>query len=368
MSIFDDILRGIGLKTPEQGQPFNPSLPEIPQLSQDFMQGFNFKPTGSQEQSPVTPEDSIASLFNPQQDAPAQQEAPPPMDMGMQPPEEQMGQDIDVAAWAPGKRSTLGKISDIVLAAYGQKPMYEPRYQEAQMNRAMEGFTHDPLSVIRRMATLNGPKAFEMFQEYQKQQADIGAKQAVGQKAKFSVEDRAFELASAIMHGANEETAPQMYQTALKVLRTRGVDPADYGLSDQYDPKAGAALRSGGIKPDDQIDNERQYEQLNIQDFNAQTGRMNANENARNNQAREGIARDQESRLRSNSKSETKNVFSEDGRFVGTVDPTGRRAALRGIDGQWYAFRLRTPGDISSRQRSPGEDEALRKSMTVEQE
>jgi hypothetical protein len=63
-----------------------------------------------------------------------------------------------------------------------------------------------------------------------------------------------------------------------------------------------------------------------------------------------------------------KNVFNQDtGASVGTISPDGRVATLQGDDGQWYAFVLRTPGDINTRVRAPGYDAIIRKKFNVKQ-
>lgn len=273
-------------------------------------------------------------------------------------------QDVTVKgdSWQPKHESVLGVIGDFLMMRRGMQPIFRQRTDEANLKSAMQGFQRDPETAISRVRKVDPEMAYKMQQQLQVTNTNKALEDTRIADLREKGLTRIGGMLGAIQQSKNPEAVyKQTLPTMRRWIDSYHLDPSI--LSDNYDSEAVNAIRMGSIDP---------YRQESLANSNASREDLNnyRQESLQSlNQHRENTeAETQRHNLRLEEKSEkgkptTRNVFGDNNRFVGTVSADGRKAALQGIDGQWYAFRLRTPGDISSRVRSPGEDEMLRKQM-----
>lgn len=276
------------------------------------------------------------------------------------------GEDVTVTGdtFKPKKESVLGVIGDFLLMRRGMQPIFRQRTEEANMKEALKGFQRDPASAISRVRQIDPELAFKMQQQLQASNAN----NALEQERRIEIQDKGVQRIGGMLGAVQNSKDPAaIYAKTLPTMRrwaeTYGIDPSS--LPDTYDADAVNGFRSGAISPYQQEslsqrDQARQdlntYRQSSLNDLNEHRQNTEAETN-RHNLVIEAKPSG------SAAKPVARNVFGEGGRFAGKISPDGRSAALQGDDGNWYAYRLRTPGDIGSRVRSPAEDAAIRKAM-----
>lgn len=220
---FLDILLG-------QEEQKNPLLPNAPGPISGFGGG-TYDPQGHQ----VTPKDGAqGALFN------------SPVNSTPSPAE---GDDVMVSGWKPHHRSTLGTIADILLGA----PLFANRIKSKNMQEAMEGFTHDPLTAIQRMAQIPGQQgaAWKLYNEYKDNERGDMAATSLADSRKERFMTRKAGLLRQIQN-AKDPTAA--YAGALPILQRLSSLAGDSdSLPAAYDENYANNYVSSSVTPEDQI-------------------------------------------------------------------------------------------------------------------
>jgi len=271
---------------------------------------------------------------------------------------------LAVTALKPTKRNLLGKIADGVLMAYGQKPVYEGRMRERDLQNAMEGFTQDPLNAIRRIGQIPGQQgaAWNLYNQNQDNvRGDVGAESlAETRRAKF------YPRIGGLLHAIQKAKDPAAaYQNALPMLRKLQERAGDTeGLPETYDPEAVSNYIGMNIDPEDQIKQEaldayRSQRLGQMQERLEQTVAATNNliehrdqsraERARHNQVTEGQGQQRINNRSGASNAAGRAVRDPEGNVVGMVDKTGRVAKLAAPDGGVQYFEVLPNGKLGRR-------------------
>lgn len=158
----------------------------------------------------------------------------------------------EVVANKPTHRNMLGKIADTVLAAYGEKPVYESRMTALDYQKAMEGFTQDPLNTIRNIGRIPGmeDKALDL---YGKQRDDERADIVAQRQQEALNEQRRGVIASILGSAKDDASFPKARDLAVRYATRHNMDPDELGIPTEYDPEGIQAWRYSAIDPKDQI-------------------------------------------------------------------------------------------------------------------
>jgi hypothetical protein len=184
--------------------------------------------------------------------------ASPPLMMSAV-PDEQGNLDSVVTAPRERKMSFLAKLADGVGAAYGQEPKFRQAFEKKQFQDAMEGFTDDPLTAIKRVARRDPATAWKMYGQYMDdtRQGDVAEQQRKTNALRY--QGIGLDRIAGMAGAANEGNWSKMGPLLKKYAADKGLDVE---IPDQWDPDIVNMIRYGGIKPDQQIDNERDDRRL----------------------------------------------------------------------------------------------------------
>ena len=272
------------------------------------------------------------------------------------------GEDVTVTGddFIPKKESTIARIADIFLHG-----IFERRTNNANLIEAMKGYDRDPESAIRRVNKFDPGAAQRLRESNERMEANRILQEERIQALREKGFDRLSGMVGAITNSKKPDEAYTQVLPTLRAYANQYHLDGDNMFPDKYDPGKVGAIRQGGLTAYQQEALKNQDEtqarlDKNMEVDNAETKRYH-DAQLELTKERLGIAQQN-----ANKKSGTaRSIFSADrgGEAVGTLSPDGKLAALRGSDGQWYAYRLQTPGDITSRKRSPGDDDALRAKM-----
>lgn len=196
--------------------------------------------------------------------------------------------DVVVNGFKQTKRNIFGKIADGILAAYGQKPLYESRMRERDVRGAMEGFSSDPMTAIKRISQIPGMQD-EAFKLYNQQQDNVRADGQLERQNKLfdmKYQEAIIDRIANMMGAATPQTWEAMRARAGEYAKAKGVDlPID--LPEKYDPDIVNMIRYGEVpvaKQMQQAETER-YHSERLQDFdNSEAGK-----NARAAASRAGV-------------------------------------------------------------------------------
>lgn len=256
----------------------------------------------------------------------------------------------------PKGESVLGKIADTLLLLRGRQPVFRQRTDAANLREAMKGYDRDPDAAIRRVNLVDADAAQKLRESRERMEAN----RQLAQERRLAIQEKGFDRLSS-MTGAisNAKDPAKAYTQLLPTLRKYATQYSLDGNSmfpDTYDPQAVGAIRQGGLSA-------YQQEALSNQDNNAaETKRYH---DAQIELAKGRLSLSEQRAEQSGQKTGgIKRVLNpRTGQAVGTLSSDGRFAALQAEDGQWYAFRLTTPGDISTRVRFPEQDANLRERL-----
>lgn len=166
------------------------------------------------------------------------------------------GGNTDVAAvvsgFKPKKINFWQALGDQLLMHWGNKPLFQQRLNQENMQRAMEGFTQEPLEAIRRVAQINPNAAWQLYNQYSD---NARADRIAGRQEDVAGEKyltRVGGMLNAIRSAKDPVTA---YRQQMPIIRryaeARGVDLT--GLGDDYDENAISSFIMGGVSPEDQL-------------------------------------------------------------------------------------------------------------------
>lgn len=150
-----------------------------------------------------------------------------------------------VRGFKPKKISFWGALGDQLMKHWGNKPVFEERINNINMQRAMEGFTNDPAEAIRRIGQIPGmqKQAWDLWNTYEdnNRQREV-AQASIGDKRERII-NRANQLFGSVLpDGRNWPTVRQLY---LNILERNGI--TDVYLPEEFDRDVINAQIAGGM-------------------------------------------------------------------------------------------------------------------------
>ena len=244
---------------------------------------------------------------------------------------------ISVKGWKPKEQSVWGKLADIFLERQGDRPYFADKLRERNFQKAMEGFTQEPLEAIRKMSQIPGmqEKAWNLYNQVIDNQRADGTLARQNRALDMRNDDYIYQQTAGMMGAARPDTWAKMRELAIQRGNARGVDVSSF-IPEQYDPDAIEYIRYGAVKPKDQMTLEERREnnqaRVGIQrDRLTETQRHNRASESQ--QAANEAGRDERSRRpRPSSKGEERVVMTPGGRQV-VIHPNGRVAVATDPDG-----------------------------------
>jgi len=164
-------------------------------------------------------------------------------------PQEAAMDEAIVTGFKPEKMNFWKRLADQFLIHQGQQPVMEKKVYKKNMERAMEGFTRDPLETIRRIGTFDPQTAMTLYNTY----VDNKRQDVQAQRVQQMMEERTRDRAAAILGAATPENFDKIKGIAGNYLRSHGMDDSD--LPATYDDIN--AYRYGAVDVDKQMDNSR---------------------------------------------------------------------------------------------------------------
>lgn len=363
-----------GVQLPDPNAAQMPSMP-------DFGQGGQSQSQPSMLQSLLAPQQGpAADLYAPEvsQPAPAAPQAPAdnpytPYD-NAQSPAANIGSEDDTITvtgdgWKPpAKEGWLGKTMDVLEMLRGRGTPFKDRVDNKNISSAMQGFQSHPEEAIARIARISPAAAERLTQTM----SAVAANKALeAQRQDELKQGQVTQIQNQISAVLGAKKPQEVYTKVLPVLNQQAENAGLPAFDPKFDEDTLGVFAKSGMTPyqqgalahdekstnatiaNQQVEQQLSRERLGVSQYEAKTGRMNA-ETERANSLKKPDKSD---------KPVTMNVFHSDGSVAGTMSPDGMTAALIGPDGQAYAFRLRKKGDINSRVRSAADDAALRAAM-----
>lgn len=270
------------------GQGYDPGLQQTPDMS-PILQPTNVDMSGQgQSQAAPQPTDPLAMLGGSTSmlgvpnvtppDQPAQAPTQVPIDNPYTPydnnPTQDLSQnvgtndsgvapdsnsDVTVTGFKKTHEGFLPRLVDTLLELRGRQPVFQNRIDAADTERAMQGFTHDPMGTIQKIATINPDAAYRMWGEYTLNQA----RQAQADKSDAASNvliDRALlpQVGGLAMKVANEQDPTKreaLWEKARPLILSLGQRyKRDYSsmFPEKYDPDAISLAIGQAINPTQQ--------------------------------------------------------------------------------------------------------------------
>lgn len=216
-----------------------------------------------------------------------------PMQPQQQPQAPQTDQEsINIEGWRPHKRTTLGTIADIALALLGSPVApFKQKVQGENIHEAMEGFTKDPLHTIQRMAQIPGmeKQALDLFEHYTDNQRQQASQDRMDRSLDMRNDDYIYQYAAGMMSKATPDNWQQMRKLAIQRATSRGMSEEQINsiIPEDYDADSVDFIRTGSIKPKDQMKMDETHRHNTTREGQMQEG---VDERERHNQVSEGTA------------------------------------------------------------------------------
>lgn len=265
---------------------------------------------------------------------------------------------IEIDAWKPHKRTTLGTIADIGLALLGLPiAPFKRNVDRQNMQEVMQGFTHDPLQTIQRLATLPGHEgdALSLYDKYidnQRMQGNLDRQNNVFdlQKEKY-VYDR---VASMMQAGSRDaKTWTKMRDFATNYANRFGVDVSSI-IPESLDPDSIEFIRAGSVPvaKQEQLNETHDYHTERLEDFdNAEAGK-NARSAASRAATESRFQRSQaaqESRFKRSEAGKDRRASSAAGVPEGTLQRGDGKAVPQNVarrleNGKWTYYLIKSDG------------------------
>lgn len=153
--------------------------------------------------------------------------------------------DAVVKGFKPKKISFWGALGDQLLKHWGNQPQFEKRVQNINMNRAMEGFTGDPMEAVRRIAQIPGMegKAWDLMNQIQDNERMREVAQAGVNDKRERLIGRANQIFGGVApDGSNWPAIRQLYMTTLERNNIK-----DVYVPEEWDPAFMQAQIAGGM-------------------------------------------------------------------------------------------------------------------------
>jgi hypothetical protein len=284
-------------------------------------------------------------------------------------PKEPSDEDIEVVgdSWQPKKLSPLEEVANLFLGGY-----LGIKNKQKNMRSAMEGFQRDPDQAARRMRQVDPKEAWKMYEDTSRIKYNQSLTKSTEQKYQITA-DKA--ISGALVSMSKDPEAAKYYDKVRPILQeTWDRVGGKTQLPEVYDADTLGTIGNLGMSAyqAQRLDQQERGLQSLVGQREAtvaETQRHNQTteaETRRSNEVDEALAGEKFTFSQKKSDKGMKSLFSLDRRDesgnpmpVGTMSADGRIAGIYGSDGKVKAFRLRVPGDLSSRVRSPNEDAIL---------
>lgn len=253
--------------------------------------------------------------------------------------------DLVVEGFKPKKPSTIQTLADIFL--FGG-PVFKNKVKNENLQRAMEGYTSDPLKAIQRVMNFDAKLGADLYEKYaDNKRADDTAEALIDERRQKTINTAASVFRS--VQPGDEAGFLRARGLAERIMKARGIDPEEYGLPESLeDVPQWSAI---GMTVDQQEDNSRA-------DLNTKSLIIDRAERRQMTQERYGVLNDQgERRLaeteRKNKAAEAQRerkaggkasggafIRDKEGRIVGQIAPSGTAAKII-QNGRTYAVRVK---------------------------
>jgi hypothetical protein len=254
---------------------------------------------------------------------------------GAIPGNQQQTPDAVVQGFKPKRLNFWQALGDQLLQHWGNKPIFEQRNRDRNLEKAMEGFTKDPVESIQRISKFDPDLAWKLLNSVQDNQRADAVLQRQNRKLDMESDSYMYQQVAGMMGAARPDTWKQMRDLAIKRGAARGVDVSTL-IPENYDADSIDYIRYGAVKPKDQMTLEEQnrhnkttegisaakgaetvrYHNERLQDFDQQE----AGRNARSNKTRAGA------------KGQPKVIMTPGGNQL-TIHPNGLVARMMRPDG-----------------------------------
>lgn len=272
-------------------------------------------------------------------------------------PEKLSGPTIEVTgdSWQPDRMKPLEKVADYLLGG-----LLSRQNINHNMKKAFEETGGNHSVAIDRIRRHMDPQLAEKLET--QHQAHESNKLLAEKRAEEIREKRGQALGQMFSIFKDDQTYQSARPTVVKMAERLGFSEED--VPEKFDPTTNELIVSKGLS----VMNRRRLEQHQqvadslVENRQSQIKTREEYNDARiqNIEADNQRADSKEQRIAAKEGQKPKSYFKEDGQFDGEMTADGRGYA-RFINGQWYAYKLRTPGDVNSGVRSPGDDAQIRK-------
>lgn len=257
--------------------------------------------------------------------------------------------DIEIKGFSPSKISLLTRLGDLFT---GNRLHMEEHIRQHDMQRALEGYSSDPRAAILRVMKIPGmaSKAISMLNTVD----DNMESEARGKLLEEQLKDKRLGTVRAMFNGVNDKSYGKVRDYATKYWASKGYDPEELDLPNNYDPDQIDAFRNGGMTVDQQVDNDRV---ANYNDKRIELSRFRAENTKNYQQARIGLAREGVGITRQNSLEKERHDRAMEDRLPAPTkanphpgregqieyDPTGNYAK-KFMSGKWWYFQRGSDG------------------------
>lgn len=162
----------------------------------------------------------------------------------------EMGNEAEgvVRGFKPKKISFWGALGDQLLKHWGNKPAFEQRILNKNVQKAMQGFTNEPEEALSRLAQIPGmqEKAWELLDKHRDNtRADQQLDRLTGNDMERTLKNASGLAGIALANPSSRASAIARYN---QILRAKGLD--QFLLEDDVDDATLAAIAGGAIPPD----------------------------------------------------------------------------------------------------------------------
>jgi hypothetical protein len=158
-------------------------------------------------------------------------------------------------------RNILGRLADVWLQSQGQKPIYEGRMQERDLEKVMEQFGTDPKTAARNLAMINPAVGIKLWDDIEDNARADAAQKRLNDIADMKRDEAVIDRIVNALGSADEASYPEMKARMEDYARRSGV-VLPYPLPDKYDPKKIESLRMGEMPVHKQLDYAIKQERL----------------------------------------------------------------------------------------------------------
>jgi hypothetical protein len=150
-------------------------------------------------------------------------------------------------------RNILGRLADVWLQSQGQKPVYEQRMQERDLEKVMEQFGTDPKTAARNLAMINPAVGIKLWDDIADNERADQAQARLNKVADIKYENDVIDRIVNSLGAANDKTYPLMKKRMEDYAARSGVE-LPFPLPETFDPDLIAQMRQGEMTVKQQMD------------------------------------------------------------------------------------------------------------------